>query len=90
MKIIIGSVFCLVQLAMHKNWNRLILGVVPSKYQIPVGNSTVQIWFRYQPSYRISRGIEGTTLKITKIHAPYNGYSCPLIHTGGITPCFAY
>ena len=32
------------KLAMHKNWNKLILGVVSSIY----GN-TVQIWFWYQP-----------------------------------------
>mgnify|MGYP001804211980 CR=1 FL=1 len=62
----------------------------PQYLGIPVGNPTVQIWFRYQPSYWISGAIEGTTPKITKIHATYNDYSCPLMDTGGITPCFAY
>ena len=31
-----------------------------------------------------------TTLKITKVHATFNDYSCPLIATGGVIPCFAY
>ena len=61
---------------------------MPSIYQNTVGNLTVQIWFRYQPPYRISGSIEGTTLKITKIHPTYNDYSCPLINTGGISPWF--
>ena len=65
-----------------------VLGVVPSIYQNTSGNLTVQIWSRYQPSYRISGSIEGTTLKITKVYATYNDYSCPLINTGGITPLF--
>mgnify|MGYP001797595093 CR=1 FL=1 len=30
------------------------------------------------PSFRFSGCIEGTTLKITKIYATYNHYSCPL------------
>ena len=62
----------------------------PRYIGIPVGNFTVQIWFRYQPPYQISESIQGTTLKITKIHATYNDYSCPPIDTGGITPGFAY
>ena len=53
-------------LAMHKNWNGPILGVVLSIYQNTVCNLTLQIWFQYQPSYHISGSIEGTTLKITK------------------------
>ena len=44
-----------------------ILGVVPSIYRNTVGNLTLQIWIRYQSLYRISGGIKGTTLKITKI-----------------------
>ena len=74
----------LVLLAIHKNWNRSILGVVPLIYRIC--NLTAQIWFRHQPSYRISGSIEGTNIKITKIHTAYNYYSWPLIETGGITP----
>ena len=76
----------LVLLAIHKNWNRSILEVVPSIYQNTVGNLSVQLWFRYQPSYWLSGSIERTTLKITQIHATYYDYSCPLINTGGITP----
>ena len=49
----------------------------------------MHIWFRYQPPYRISGTIEGTTLKITECtHASYNDPSCPLIDTGGISPWF--
>ena len=55
-----------VLLTIHKNWNRSILGVVPLIYWNTVGNLTVRIWFRYQPSQRITGSIEGTTLKITK------------------------
>ena len=58
---------------------------MPSIYQNTVCNLTVQIWFRYKPPYRISASIEGTTLKITKIHATYNDYSCPLIDTSEVT-----
>ena len=79
----------LVLLAIHKNWNRSILGVVPSINQNTIGNFTVQIWFWYQPVKRISGSIKGTTLKTTKIHATYNDYSCLLINTDGITPWFA-
>ena len=75
-------------LAIHKNWNRSILGVVPSIYRNTVGNLTLQKWIRYQSQYRISGCIERTNLKITKIHPTYNDYSCPLIDTGGITPLF--
>ena len=78
----------LVLLGIHKNWNRSILGVVPSTYRNTVGNLIVQIWFQYQPSYPIFGSIEGTTLKITKIDATYNDYSCLLINTGGIAPWF--
>ena len=73
---------------LHKNWNRSILGAVPSIYRNTIGNLTVQIWFRYQPSYQISGSIEGTTLKITKIYATYNDYSSLRINTGGISPWF--
>ena len=45
----------------------------------------MQIWIRFQPTYRISGSIEGTTLIITKFIATYNHYSCPIIDTGGIT-----
>ena len=55
----------IIPLAIHKNWNGSILGVVPSTYRNTVGNLTLQIWFRYQPSYRISESVEGKTLKIT-------------------------
>ena len=48
----------------------------------------MQIWFRYQPPYRISGSIEATTLKITSIYATYNDYSCPVIGNDGITPWF--
>mgnify|MGYP001791773680 CR=1 FL=1 len=78
----------LVLLAIRKNWNRSILGAVPSIYRNTIGNLTVQIWFRYQPSYQISGSIEGTTLKITKIYATYNDYSSLRINTGGISPWF--
>ena len=50
----INKLYFISALAIHKNWNRSILGVVPLIYQNTVGNLTVQIWFRYQPSYRIS------------------------------------
>ena len=56
----------IVLLVIHKNWKRSILGVVPSIYRNTVGNLNLQIWFRYQPSYRISWCIEGTTREITK------------------------
>ena len=59
-----------------------------SIYRITVGNLTLRIWFWYQPSYRVSGSIKGTTLKVTKIHPTYNDYSCLLINTGGITPWF--
>ena len=55
-----------VLLAIHKNWNRSILLVVPSIYQNAVENLTVQIRIRCQRTYCISRSIEGTTLIITK------------------------
>ena len=41
------SVVRVVLLAIHKNWNRSILGVVPLIYQETVGDLTVQIWFRF-------------------------------------------
>ena len=78
-----------------KGWPYTRIGIgrfwelCPRYIGIPVGNFTVQIWFRYQPSYRISGSIEGTTLNIRNIHGTYYDYSCPLIDTGGITPCFA-
>ena len=54
----------LVLLAIHKNSNRSILGVAPSIYWNTVENLTEQIWIPYQPPYRISGSMEGTTLKI--------------------------
>ena len=62
----------LVVLAIHKNWNRAILGVVPSIYRTFVGNLIGQIWSRYQQSYRVSESIEGTALKITEYHSTFN------------------
>ena len=56
----------MVLLAIQKHWNRSILGVVLTIYWNSVGNLSVQIWFRYQPSYRVSASIEGTTLKNAK------------------------
>ena len=58
------------------------MGFVPLIYRNIVVNLIVQIWFRYQPSYWISRSIEETV----KIQAAYNNYSCPLMSTGVITP----
>ena len=66
-----------VLLAIHKNCNRSILGVVPSIYRNTVGNLTVLRWFdinHHIGCLGVSRGI----------HATYNHYSCPLIDTGGV------
>ena len=56
----------MVLLAIQMNLNRSILGVVLTISRNSVGNLTVQIWFRYQPSYLVTANIEGATLKITK------------------------
>ena len=38
---------------------------------------TLQIWFRYQPPYRISRSIDGTSLKITNFTPLINALVVP-------------
>ena len=81
-----------VLLAVHNNRNRLILGVEPRYRVIPLAISLCRYGFdfQYQLPCRISGSITGTTLKITKFHATYNDYSCPLINTGGIAPWSKY
>ena len=51
LSVIIPILTCpmVVLLAIHKNWNRSILRVVPSIYRNTIRNLTVQITFRYQP-----------------------------------------
>ena len=73
MHLYVVDICSLVLLVIQKNWNMSILGVVPSIYRKTIRNLTVQIWFRYQPPYRISGSFEGTTLKITKTHTTCNG-----------------
>ena len=84
----ITPTFQCTKLAIHKNWKRSILRVVPLIYWNTIGNLTVQIRSRYQLSFRNSGSIEGTALKITNIHSTFNDCSCPLIDIGGVTPWF--
>ena len=92
---ILSAISLLVLLAIHKNWNRLILGVVSSIYWNTIGNLTVQICTvnHHQPSKSTNHhigflGLSRDNSQNYKIHDTGNYYSCPLIDTGGITHWF--
>ena len=68
-------------LAIHWNRNRsCALGISEYRRKSHCAYNGLDI------NHHIRSRIEGTTLKITKIHATHNSYSCPLIDIGGVTP----